>query len=96
MIEQTAELERMTDIQEEFLGRRQQFLALLTNTSCEAPSLDPLLLTYEAAVSEASVGGLDVVSQDFTIKWDYLQSVFFATTILTTIGTTVKLLTARH
>lgn len=96
MIEQTAELERMTDIQKEFLGRRRQFLARLTNSSCEAASLDPLVLTYEAAVSEASVGGLDVVSQDFTIKWDYLQSVFFATTILTTIGTTVKLLTARH
>ena len=87
MIEQTAELDRMTDIQEEFLGRRRQFLSLLTNISCDAPSLDPLLLTYEAAVSEASVGGLDVVSQAFTIKWDYLQSVFFATTILTTIGT---------
>ena len=30
--------------------------------------------------------GVDVVSQDFTISWNYLQSVFFSTTILTTIG----------
>ena len=92
MIEQTAELDRMTDIQAEFLGRRRQFLMGLTNASCApAPGagLGPLLLTYEAAVSEASLGGLDVVSQAFTIKWDYPQSVFFATTILTTIGTNI-------
>ena len=90
MIEQTAELDRMTDIQAEFLGRRRQFLMGLTNASCAAaPGLGPLLLTYEAAVSEASLGGLDVISQAFTIKWDYLQSVFFATTILTTIGKTI-------
>ena len=37
-------------------------------------------------MSEAHNAGIDVVSQDFTIRWNYLQSVFFSTTILTTIG----------
>ena len=48
--------------------------------------LDHLLLDYESTVSEAMNAGVDVVSQDFTVSWNYLQSVFFSTTILTTIG----------
>lgn len=90
MIEQTAELDRMTEARAELLMKRRQFLeTVLTNTSCHSDqeTLDSLLLSYETAVSQASTSGLDVVSQEFTINWDYLQSVFFATTILTTIGT---------
>ena len=52
--------------------------------------LDHLLLDYESTVSEAMNAGVDVVSQDFTISWNYLQSVFFSTTILTTIGWKIK------
>ena len=37
-------------------------------------------------VSQAMNAGVDIVSQDYTISWDYLQSIFFSTTILTTIG----------
>ena len=90
MIEQTAELDRMTEARAELLMKRRQFLeTVLTNTSCHSDqeTLDSLLLSYETAVSQASTSGLDVVSQEFNINWDYLQSVFFATTILTTIGT---------
>ena len=36
--------------------------------------------------SEASSAGVDLVSKDFTPNWDYIQSCFFALTILTTIG----------
>ena len=43
-------------------------------------------MDYESTVSEAMNAGVDVVSQDFTVSWNYLQSVFFSTTILTTIG----------
>ena len=53
---------------------------------CIFQRLDHLLLDYESTVSEAMNAGVDVVSQDFTISWNYLQSVFFSTTILTTIG----------
>ena len=41
---------------------------------------------YEVTVSQAMNAGVDIVSQDYTISWDYLQSIFFSTTILTTIG----------
>ena len=41
---------------------------------------------YEEVCSEASSAGVDIVSKDFTNNWDYIQSCFFALTILTTIG----------
>ena len=37
-------------------------------------------------LSNAMTAGINIVEQDFNINWDYLQSVFFSTTILTTIG----------
>jgi potassium channel subfamily K protein len=37
-------------------------------------------------VSEAVGAGVSVVDQNFTVSWDFIQSVFFSTTILTTIG----------
>ena len=45
-----------------------------------------LLRDYEVAVERAASAGLDIVSQNYQVHWDYLQSVFFSTTILTTIG----------
>jgi hypothetical protein len=30
--------------------------------------------------------GVDIVSKEFSYNWDYIQSVFFSLTILTTIG----------
>ena len=30
--------------------------------------------------------GIDVVDQNYTTNWDFIGSVFFTTTILTTIG----------
>ena len=48
--------------------------------------LDQLLGDYESVVSEAVSAGVSVVDQNFTVNWDFIQSVFFSTTILTTIG----------
>ena len=45
-----------------------------------------LLRDYEVAVERAASAGPDIVSQNYQVHWDYLQSVFFSTTILTTIG----------
>ena len=45
-----------------------------------------MLVDYETVVEEAVNNGINVVTQDFTISWNYIQSVFFSTTILTTIG----------
>ena len=48
--------------------------------------VDKLLSEYEITLSNAMTAGINIVEQDFKINWDYLQSVFFSTTILTTIG----------
>ena len=45
-----------------------------------------MLTEYESVVSEAVGAGVSVVDQNFTVSWDFIQSVFFSTTILTTIG----------
>ena len=37
-------------------------------------------------MSEAVGAGISLVDQSFTESWDFVQSVFFTTTILTTIG----------
>ena len=54
--------------------------------------MDQLLSSYESVVSEAAGAGIDIVTQDFTISWDYIQSVFFSTTILTTIGMVINII----
>ena len=41
---------------------------------------------YEVVISDASSAGVDVINKRFTNNWDYIQSCFFALTILTTIG----------
>ncbi len=49
-------------------------------------SVEKLLSEYEVALSEVMIAGINIVTQNYTQNWDYLQSVFFSTTILTTIG----------
>ena len=48
--------------------------------------MEKLLSEYEAALSDVMTAGINIVTQNYTQNWDYLQSVFFSTTILTTIG----------
>ena len=43
----------------------------------------------QVVVAGAASAGVDVVTGAWATNWDYLQSVFFATTVLTTIGTCV-------
>ena len=49
-------------------------------------TIDLLLLDYESVVEEAANNGINIVTQDYDISWNYIQSVFFSSTILTTIG----------
>ena len=48
--------------------------------------MEILLAEYEAVVDDAMKNNVDPVTQSFTPNWDYIQAVFFSTTILTTIG----------
>ena len=57
-------------------------------------SVEKLLSEYEAALSEVMIAGINIVTQNYTQNWDYLQSVFFSTTILTTIGPVLTMILA--
>ena len=50
--------------------------------------MERLLADYELVVDDAIKNNIDPVSQSFSPNWDYIQAVFFSTTILTTIGGT--------
>ena len=45
-----------------------------------------MLTDYETVLADAVDAGVDVVEQNYTTNWDFIGSVFFTTTILTTIG----------
>ena len=45
-----------------------------------------MLTDYETVLADAVDAGIDVVEQNYTTNWDFIGSVFFTTTILTTIG----------
>ncbi|XP_040563808.1 TWiK family of potassium channels protein 7 [Lepeophtheirus salmonis] len=48
--------------------------------------LDNALLEYERAVSVAADEGVDIETKTIVYQWTYVQAVFFASTIITTIG----------
>ena len=48
------------------------------------------LTEYEEVCSQATNAGVDIVNKEFTNNWDYIQSCFFALTILTTIGNYIQ------
>lgn len=76
---------------------RGRLIEALTNTSrSRDQGVVELLGQYEAAVQGAAQGGLLVPLTEGTpppalAKWTYLQAVFFASTVLTTIGKNSKL-----
>ena len=53
---------------------------------CIPQNIEELLSNYELVMSEAADAGVDITTQNFTISWDFIQAIFFSTTILTTIG----------
>ncbi len=49
-------------------------------------SIDKALLDYEKTVAVAAGEGINVTSQECLFKWTYVQSVFFSSTVITTVG----------
>jgi len=90
MIENPHELDTLETYQALLISKREVFLRSVWNESSNnvnyRETIDQLLVDYETVVEEAVNNGINVVTQDFTISWNYIQSVFFSTTILTTIG----------
>jgi len=90
IIENPNELTTLKTYQALLVSKREVFLRSVWNESTNNVNyrerIDSLLASYEVVVEEAVSNGIDVASQDYTVSWDYVQSVFFTTTILTTIG----------
>ena len=58
----------------------------LALTVLNIQGVDTALSEYEVVCSQAVGAGVDIVTKEFSYNWDYIQSCFFALTILTTIG----------
>lgn len=90
MIESPNEVDTLKTYQALLISKREVFLLSVWNESTNSvnyrETIDSLLIDYELVVEEAVSNGIDVLTQDFTVSWDYVQSIFFSTTILTTIG----------
>lgn len=88
-----AELTRISKLRDAVRLQRKQFLAAITNNT-DVRNLEKYvsieLSNYERVVQDAASGGLILsVEDDFPIgteKWSVMQAVFFASTVLTTIG----------
>ena len=48
--------------------------------------LDKHLLSYEETLSNATGQGIDVATKEIDYKWTYISSVFFSSTVITTVG----------
>ena len=48
--------------------------------------LDNSLLEYEKTVGVAASAGLEIATKEINYQWTYVQSVFFTSTIITTVG----------
>lgn len=90
IIENPNELDTLQTYQALLVSKREVFLRSVWNESVNSANyretIDSLLIDYEVVVEEAVNNGINVATQDYTISWNYIQSVFFSTTILTTIG----------
>ncbi len=49
-------------------------------------TVDRALLDYEGTVAVAAGEGMDILTKDVEYQWTYVQSVFFTSTIITTVG----------
>ena len=48
--------------------------------------IDKALLDYEVTIGVAATEGLEIATKEIHYQWTYVQSVFFTSTIITTVG----------
>lgn len=92
LLELPSETGRLETYQALLVTKRVIFLESIYNSSAEGSraeyyqGVDTALSEYEVVCSQAVGAGVDIVTKEFSYNWDYIQSCFFALTILTTIG----------
>uniref|UniRef100_A0A8D8GZK4 TWiK family of potassium channels protein 7 n=1 Tax=Culex pipiens TaxID=7175 RepID=A0A8D8GZK4_CULPI len=92
-LELPAEVARIKELQESLVKQRERFIYSIVNNT-DVRNLETLfsleLENYEKVVQDAAKGGLLIdVSRGFPVeseKWSRLQAMFFASTVITTIG----------
>ncbi|EDS27772.1 conserved hypothetical protein [Culex quinquefasciatus] len=92
-LELPAEVARIKELQESLVKQRERFIYSIVNNT-DVRNLATLfsleLENYEKVVQDAAKGGLLIdVSRGFPVeseKWSRLQAMFFASTVITTIG----------
>lgn len=92
-LEQPNELEQAALLQGRVVARRQELFQMWLERDADEGSDNATLVdrlrVYEAAVAEAVANKVPLEEGLVPTQWTYTQSVFFASTVLTTIGSSV-------
>ena len=73
MLESPHEKDKLETYQGLLVSQRRIFLESICNETDNTTRLEELLVEYELVVEEASYNGINIVTQDYSINWDYIQ-----------------------
>ena len=73
MLESPHEKDKLETYQGLLVSQRRIFLESICNETENTTRLEELLVEYELVVEEASYNGINIVTQDYSINWDYIQ-----------------------
>ena len=73
MLESPHEKDKLETYQGLLVSQRKIFLESICNETENTTRLEELLVEYELVVEEASYNGINIVTQDYSINWDYIQ-----------------------
>ena len=94
ILEHPLEEETLQMCKRRVITERESFVRFIFNDSWNSvlhrENIDRRLLDYEQTVARAANEGVNLVTKTVDYKWTYIQAVFFASTILTTIGQTFR------
>ena len=55
--------------------------------------LEEALRSYESVIAVSAGEGINMTTKDFEYKWTYVQCIFFTSTIITTVGKQIAMIT---
>ncbi|CAL8114956.1 unnamed protein product [Orchesella dallaii] len=89
-LEYPVEIDKMTFYKKLLEDARSNFTKAVLSNSSSPDALNYTLTTalqkYEEIIDEVASEGMSVVTPEIKSDWDYIQSAFFASTVVTTIG----------
>jgi len=90
-LEHPEEAQKLKILQNLTIIQRENFMNFILNGTWKnyvepKKEIGDQLSDYELTVAQAAIGGIDMATKTPIFQWSYIQSVFFTSTILTTIG----------